>query len=98
MGENRNCCAGTPSLNTPASVVRSAREPVTEARTAHAQGFCKAVLYLDPLWLTYFPTSSWVFFFPNLMPFLQSLSIWTDDNVIILIFFKDTVCNKERPK
>lgn len=37
-------------------------------------------------------------FFPTLMPFLRSPSIWTDDNVIIPVFFKDTVCNKERPK
>ena len=26
-----------------------AREPVPEARAAHAQSCCKAVLYLDPL-------------------------------------------------
>ena len=93
----------TSSLNTPASVARLGQGARARGQGSPHSELLQGCLVFRPIvtdLLSYFLgfLLLLLLFFPTLMPFLRSPSICTDDDVIIPVFFKDTVCNKERPK
>ena len=90
---NRNGYVATSSLNTPASVACLGQGACARGQGSPHSGLLQGCLVFRPIvtdLLSYFLLvccCCCLFVFSILTPFLRSPSIWTDDNVIIPVFF-----------